>query len=128
MDPTIFGDDVVDNIDNVSASHINNLRGWATAFMPLICNMESISTTDTTHTLSDTNSAFIAVNSMGTTDFKLYLPVESTDNHPFRILNTSTDLGYYVNVWTSSSDYKTVVVPGYYRLIIPSGSGWFLEF
>lgn len=40
MKPIVFGDDVIDNVDNVIASHVNNLRAWQSVFAPLICNME----------------------------------------------------------------------------------------
>ena len=130
MDPTIFGDDVIDNVDDVLASHINNLRAWATAFVPLICNMTEVSTTDTTHTLTDTDTAFQVFTAVGSTDFIVYLPAESTDNHPFWIANGTTDkLEYYITVKNDSSD--TLGSPLSYsypfRLWLPTGTEWLFD-
>ena len=128
MDPTIFGDDVIDNVDDVLASHINNLRAWATAFVPLICNMTEVSTTDTTHTLTDTDTAFQVFTAIGSTDFYVYLPVESTGNHPFCIANSSSDAMAYLLVKTSSSDNMNQIIPGDFSQFIPSGTRWFSEY
>jgi len=128
MDPTIFGDDVVDNVDDVLAAHVNNLRAWNSVFAPLICNMETVSSTDTTYTLSDTDKPFQVFTEIGSTDFTVYLPVESTDNHPFWIANSSTDAGAYITIKTSTSDGDQQLVPGDFSTMLSSGTRWFNEY
>ena len=124
MKPIVFGDDVIDNVDNVIASHVNNLRAWQSVFAPLICNMELTETTDTTMTLSDTDVPFQVVNSKGEAGFTVYLPVESTDNHPFFIANDSTDSSS-IDVKTSSSDTIYTVDYGIFISTLSSGTKWF---
>lgn len=131
MDPTIFGDDVVDGVDNVMASHINNLRAWASAFTPIIANMTEVSTTDTSHTLTDTDTAFQVFTAVGSTDFVVYLPVESTDNHPFWIANGTTDkVAFQITVKNSSSDTRGSVLDASYnhRMWLPTGTEWLFDY
>jgi hypothetical protein len=129
--PTPFGNDVVDNVDDVRAAHINNLRGWATAFMPLIANMTTIATTDASYTLSDTNTGFIVFSAVGSTDFTVYLPVESTSNHPFWICNGTTDKDQFaITIKNSSSDTLGTILNlgGQFRNWIPTGTEWLFEY
>lgn len=130
MEPTIFGDDVVDGVDNVMASHVNNLRGWASAFIPIIANMTTVSTTDADYTLSDTDSAFQVFAAVGSTDFIVYLPVESTDNHPYWLANGTTDTTNFVITVKKVSNSEQVGGPlqldsyNYMRCWIPTGTNW----
>ena len=128
MKPAIFGSDVVDLVNMVVAEHINNLRAWTSMFMPLICNMETITTTDTSYVLSDTDKPFQLFSAVGSTDFKVYLPDASTDNHPFWIANGTTDkTQYHIMVLNSSSDQMgSVLIDPYslYRVWLPTGTEW----
>lgn len=75
-------------------------------------------------TLSDTDVPFQVVNSKGEAGFTVYLPVESTDNHPFFIANDSTDSSS-IDVKTSSSDTIYTVDYGIFISTLSSGTKWF---
>lgn len=123
MDPTIFGSDVVDNVDDVAASHINNLRAWLTNFAPLIVNMASVSDTDGVTTFTDTDLPFQSIDCLGDTDYKVYLPAVSTDNHPFYIFNASTD-SQEISVLNASSDSIDTIPTSRSGMFLSNGLRW----
>ena len=123
MDPTIFGSDVVDNVDDVLAAHVNNLRAWHSNFTPLIVNMGSVSDTDGVTTFTDTDLPFQSVDCLGDTDYKVYLPTESTDNHPFFIFNASTDTNV-LNVLSATSDTIDAISQNSFATYISNGTAW----
>ena len=123
MDPTIFGDDVVDNVDDVLAAHVNNLRAWSRNFIPLIPNMNAVSDTDGVTTLSDTDLPFQTVDALGDTDYTVYLPTASTDNHPFFIFNSSTDASN-IFVKDASSDAIDTIIEDRAALFLSNGTEW----
>lgn len=120
----VFGADVVDDVDDVQASHVNNIRAWLTAFAPLLVNLDTVTTTDTSYTLSDSDDPYVIFDSQGTTDLKVYMPAESSDNHPFWIGCVSTDAGYTLTILSDSSDTLDTCAQYKFTLLLPTGATW----
>ncbi len=86
--PHTFGSDVVDNVTDIVADHINNLRAWLafTAALGLNANTETLTANKT---LVDGDEPIQYLDPSASA-FTVELPAEGSANHIFYFVNTST--------------------------------------
>jgi hypothetical protein len=120
INPHNFGPDVVDNVTDIVADHINNLRAWLaySAILGLNSNTETL-TADKTLIDGDHPLQFIDPTA---DEYCIELPAVGAANHIFFVINTSAS--FDLQVEDDGAVEVVAIGPGKTALIVSDGNEW----
>lgn len=120
INPHTFGSDVVDNVTDIVADHINNLRAWLsfTAALGLNANTETLAANKT---LVDGDEPIQCLDPSGS-EFTVELPAGGITNHIFYFVNTSAS----DNLEVKDDGTVTIVtiLPSMSAIVVSDGASW----
>ena len=118
--PHTFGTDVIDNVTDIVADHINNLRAWlvSTAALGLNSNTETLAA----NKILVDNDQPVQYIDPSANKYVVELPTEASTNHLFFMINTSSL--YQLQVDNDASINIVTIEPGKAALIVSDGNDW----
>lgn len=119
ISPFAFGGNLVDNVDTILASHVNNLRAWIayTAALGRNANTETLAANKT---LVDSDEPIQFIDPSAS-EYSVSLPDVGNSNHVFYFINTSATYSLVVN---SGATEIASIEPGLGAVVVSDGSTW----